>query len=173
MRPEKESIVREAKAALDASEFAFLADYRGMTVTQLAEIRQALAEQSSEMHVLKNSFIGLAMGEERREALANDLQGPTGMITGAGDPTAVAKVLTKYAKSTGLPVLKGGVLNEMTLSASDVEAMAKIPPREVLLSILVGTVQAPMTSLVGVMNAKVTSLLYVLNAIKEKKNSAA
>mgnify|MGYP006425804529 CR=1 FL=1 len=173
MRPEKESIVREAKAALDASEFAFLADYRGMSVKQLAEIRQALAETDSEFHVLKNSFIGIAMGDERREALANDLQGPTGIITGQGDPTAVAKVLKKYAKTHGLPVLKGGVLNEQTLSASDVSAMAEIPPREILLSQLVGTVQAPMTSLVGVMNAKVLSLLYVLKSIEEKKNNAA
>jgi large subunit ribosomal protein L10 len=173
MRLEKESIVREAKAALDASEFAFLTDYRGMSVKQFAEIRQGLAEVNSEMHVLKNSFIGIAMGEKRREALAEDLQGPTGLITGKGDPTVVAKVLTTYSKANGLPVLKGGVLNEQTLSASDVAAMAMIPPREILLSQLVGTVQAPMTSLVGVMNAKVTSLLYVLKAIEEKKNNAA
>ncbi len=173
MRLEKESIVREAKAALDAAEYAFLADYRGMNVKQFAEIRQALAETDSEMHVLKNSFIGIAMGDDRRKALANDLQGPTGLITGKGDPSATAKVLTKYAKINGLPVLKGGILNEQTLSANDVEAMAKIPPRDVLLSQFVGTVQAPMTSLVGVMNAKVLSVLYVLKSIEEKKNSAA
>jgi len=173
MRPEKESIVREIKAALAGSTFAFLADYRGLRVKQMAELRAALAEAKAEMHVLKNSYIGIAMGETHRAALASGLEGPSGMITGTGDPTEVAKVLTKFAKGNGLPVLKGGVLNDQTLAASDVDEMARIPPREILLSQLVGTVQAPMTSLVGVMNAKVLSLLYVLNAIEEKKKNAA
>jgi large subunit ribosomal protein L10 len=173
MRPEKESIVREITEALDASEFAFLADYRGLSVKGLAELRVALAEAGAEMHVQKNTFIGIAMGKERRETLSDILQGPTGVITGTGDATAVAKALTDFKKSKGLPEIKGGVLNETMLTASDVEAMAKIPPREILLGQLVGTVQAPMTSLVGVMNAKVSSLLYVLNAIEDKKKNAA
>jgi large subunit ribosomal protein L10 len=150
MRPEKESIVREISAALDASEFAFLADYRGLSVKQIAELRGALAEADAEMHVQKNSFLGIALGKER-----------------------AAKVLAKFTKTNESLSLKGGVLNDQALTASDVDAMAQIPPREILLSQLVGTVQAPMTSLVGVMNAKVSSLLYVLNAIEDKKKNAA
>jgi large subunit ribosomal protein L10 len=113
------------------------------------------------------------MGKDRREALADVLQGPTGVITGTGDVTVVAKALTTFKKAEGLPGMKGGVLNDQTLTGGDIEAMAKIPPREILLSQLVGTVQAPMTSLVGVMNAKVSSLLYVLSAIEDKKKNAA
>jgi large subunit ribosomal protein L10 len=172
MRPEKESIVKEIKASLDASEFLFLADYRGMGVQKLAALRSALAEADAEMHVYKNRYLGVAMGEERREELAGSLTGPTGVFTGSGDPTAVAKILVTFKKENELPVLKGGALNDKILTDSDIEAMAKIPPREILLSQLVGTVQAPMTSLVGVMNAKVSSLLYVLKAIEEKKNAA-
>jgi len=172
MRPEKESIVKEIKASLDASEFVFLADYRGMGVQKLAALRNALAEADAEMHVYKNRYLGVAMGEERREELAGSLTGPTGVFTGTGDPTAVAKILVTFKKENELPVLKGGALNDIILTDSDIEAMAKIPPREILLSQLVGTVQAPMTSLVGVMNAKVSSLLYVLKAIEEKKNAA-
>ncbi len=173
MRPEKESIVREIADALEASEFAFLADYRGLSVKGLAELRAALAEAGAQMHVQKNSFIGIAMGEDRRDALVDVLQGPTGIVTGTGDATVVAKALATFKKANGLPAMKGGVLNDLTLTSSDVEAMAKIPPRECLLSQLVGTVQAPMTSLVGVMNAKVSSLLYVLSAIEDKKKNAA
>jgi large subunit ribosomal protein L10 len=173
MRPEKESIVREISAALDASEFAFLADYRGLSVKQIAELRGALAEADAEMHVQKNSFLGIALGKERAAMLVDSLQGPTGIVTGTGDPTAVAKVLAKFTKTNESLSLKGGVLNDQALTASDVDAMAQIPPREILLSQLVGTVQAPMTSLVGVMNAKVSSLLYVLNAIEDKKKNAA
>ena len=153
MRPEKESIVREITDALEASEFAFLADYRGLSVKALAELRTALADAGAQMHVQKNTFLGIALGDERREALSDVLQGPTGMITGTGDATVVAKVLATFKKSNKLPTMKGGVLNDQMLTGSDVEAMAKIPPREILLSQLVGTVQAPMTSLVGVMYA--------------------
>ena len=113
------------------------------------------------------------MGDERREALSAVLQGPTGLVTGTGDATVVAKVLATFKKANELPEMKGGFLNDQMLTGSDVEAMAKIPPREILLSQLVGTVQAPMTSLVGVMNAKVSSLLYVLSAIEDKKKNAA
>jgi large subunit ribosomal protein L10 len=154
MRPEKESIVKEIKASLDASEFLFLADYRGMGVQKLAELRKVLAEADAEMHVYKNRYLGVALGEERRNELAGSLTGPTGVFTGSGDPTAIAKILVTFKKENELPVLKGGTLNDKVLTDSDIEAMAKIPPREILLSQLVGTVQAPMTSLVGVMNAK-------------------
>lgn len=173
MRPEKKSIVGEIKAAINDSEFAFLADYKGMNVKMLAELRKELATVSSEMHILKNSFIGIALGEDLRDKLAGELAGPTCLVTGAGDPTAVAKVLKQFNKQNQKPVLKGGLFDDKILAASDVNAMADIPPREILLSQLVGTVQAPMTSLVGVMNAKVTSLLYVLNAIEDKKKNAA
>lgn len=173
MRPEKQSIVREIEAALGNCEFAFLVDYRGMSVKALADLRMGLAESDAELHVQKNSFIGQAMGDERRTALRDALMGPTGMVTGTGDPTLAAKVLAKSIKNIDLPVIKGGLLDGRVLSAGDVEALAKVPPREVLLSQFVGTVQAPMTSLVGVMHAKVSSLLYVLNAIEEKKKNAA
>jgi large subunit ribosomal protein L10 len=172
MRPEKESIVNEIKSALEASEFVFLADYKGMGVKDLSELRKALSEADAEMHIYKNSFLGVAMGEELREGLADSLSGPTGLFTGKGDPTAIAKVLVTFRKEHNKPVIKGGVLEDKVLTDSDIEAMAKIPPREILLSQFVGTVQAPMTSLVGVMNAKVSSLLYVLKAIEDKKNAA-
>ena len=172
MRPEKESIVNEIKAALNESEFLYLADYTGMQVKDLAELRKALAEVEAEMHIYKNTFLGVALGDERREALSESLVGPNGLFTGSGDPTAVAKILVKFNKEQGKPVIRGGALGDKILTGSDIEAMAKIPPREVLLGKLVGTVQAPMTSLVGVMNAKVSSLLYVLKAVEEKKSAA-
>jgi len=173
MRPEKESIVNEIKESLSASGFVYLADYRGLSVQKLAELRKELAGADAQMHIYKNRYLGVAMGEERRSELAGSLIGPTGTFTGSGDPTAVAKILVKFKKENKLPVLKGGSLEDKVLTGSDIEALAKIPPREILLSQLVGTVQAPMSALVGVMTAKVSSLLYVLNAIEDKKKNAA
>jgi large subunit ribosomal protein L10 len=85
--------------------------------------------------------------------------------------TQVAKVLRAFAKAATnkLPVVKGGYLSGQTLVAAQVESLADIPPREVLLGRMVGTIAAPMTRLVGAMNQKICSLLYVLKAVADKK----
>lgn len=172
MRPEKISILKEITDAVAGSEYLLLTDYSGMKVINFMALRGKLAEAGSRVMVVKNSYLGVVLGAERREHMSTMLVGSTAMVTGSGDVTAVAKVLATFIKENKLLVLKGGSLNTQVLTAGDVEAMAAMPPRNVLLSQLVGTVQAPMTQLVGVMNAKVSSLLYVLTAIIEKKNAA-
>lgn len=173
MRPEKEAIVREITEAVSGSEYLLLADFSGMKVSNMTGLRTKLAEAGSRLQVVKNTYLGVALGDARRQQLEPVLTGKTAMVTGTGDVTAVAKVLAAYIKENKMPVLKGGSLNTQLLTAADIEAMATVPPREVLLGQLVGTVQAPMTQLVGVMNAKVSSLVYVLAAIEEKKKNAA
>ncbi len=173
MRPEKIAIVSEIADAVSGSEYLLLADFSGMKVSSFTALRLKLAESSSSLQVVKNTYLGVVLGEERRRKLESVLTGKTAMVTGKGDVTAVAKVLTAFIKEHKMPVLKGGSLNTQLLTAADIEAMATVPPREVLLGQLVGTVQAPMTQLVGVMNAKVSSLLYVLAAIEDKKKNAA
>jgi large subunit ribosomal protein L10 len=173
MRPEKESIIKEITEAVSGSAYLLLTDFSGMKVSGLTALRQKLGETGSRVMVVKNSYLGVVLGEERRRKLGNILTGKTAMITGRGDVTVVAKTLTTFVKENKMPILKGGCLNTQLLTAGDIDAMAAMPPREVLLAQLVGTVQAPMTQLVGVMNAKVSSLLYVLTAIEEKKKSAA
>ncbi len=173
MRPEKEAIVREITDVVSGAAYVILADYSGMKVKHFMALRGLLANAGAELRVVKNTFLGVALGAECRQGLMDILAGKTAMVTGTADVTAVAKVLTAFIKENKLLVLKGGCLNTQVLSGSDVEAMAMVPPRDVLLAQLVGTVQAPMTQLVGVMNAKVSSLLYVLTAIEEKKKNAA
>lgn len=173
MRPEKESIIKEIAEAVSGADYLLLTDFSGMKVSGLTALRQKLGETGSRVLVVKNSYLGVVLGDERRSKLGSILSGKTAMITGRGDVTAVAKALTTFIKENKMPVLKGGCLNTQLLTVSDIDAMAALPSREVLLSQLVGTVQAPMTQLVGVMHAKVSSLLYVLAAIEEKKNSAA
>ena len=87
-----------------------------------------------------------------------------------GDVTVVAKLLTKFIKDNERPALKGGRFGTEALSATDIEDMATIPSREVLLGKLVGTIAAPLSQVVGVLNQKVSSLLYVLKAVEEKKS---
>lgn len=170
MRPEKESMVAAIKGILEHAGFVFLVDYRGLTVEQLAELRAKLRAFESRMTVVKNSLLGrAAVTADDGADLSGLLDGPTAMVCGTGDASATAKALTAFIKEAKLPVLKGGQLGAQLLSVDDVEAIAKIPPREVLYGQLVGTIAAPMTQLVGVMNQKVSSLLYVLKAVEDKK----
>lgn len=173
MRPEKEAIVREIRDAVDGSAYILLGDYSGMKVKHFTALRGVLSEADAQVLVVKNSLLGVVLGAEQRDAMSSALVGKTAMVTGRGEVTAVAKALKSFIKEHKVLQLKGGSLNTRVLSEQDIDAMASLPPREVLLAQLVGTVQAPMTQLVGVMNEKVSSLLYVLTAIEEKKKNAA
>jgi large subunit ribosomal protein L10 len=173
MRPEKESILQEITAAVEASAHVLLADYSGMKVKHFNLLRSNLLEVGARSLVVKNSLLGVALGKLDRGVPESALAGKTLMVTGGADITAVAKTLKAFMKEQKVLVLKGGSLNTQMLSEQDVEAMADLPSREVLLGQLVGTVQAPMTQFVGVMHAKVSSLLYVLTAIEDKKKNAA
>lgn len=173
MRPEKEAILKEISAAVEASEHVLLADYSGMKVKHFGMLRSDLQGVGARATVVKNSLLGVALKQLDRSVPEDALSGKTLLVTGGTDITAVAKSLKSFIKDQKLLDLKGGSLNTQLLSAADIEAMADMPSREVLLGQLVGTVQAPMTQLVGVMNQKVSSLLYVLTAIEEKKKNAA
>jgi large subunit ribosomal protein L10 len=170
MRPEKEAIVREVKTYLEDSSYLLVADYSGLTVMDLAELRDSLRENESELHIVKNTFLRKAMEVVGWDDIATMLSGPTAMVTGSGEVTAVAKALEAFVKGHKSTAIKGGCLDGKTLSAADVDALAKVPPREVMLGMLVGTIAAPMTQLVGVFNQKLLSLLYVLKAVEDNKS---
>ncbi len=173
MRLEKTSMVDEVRQWIDDNEFLFLADYLGLTVDQMSELRTCMRENDAIVKIVKNSFIGIGLGDELRDKLKEGLTGPTALVVGSGDAAAVAKALKKFADGKNLPVLKIGCLNNTVLSSEDITAMADLPSKEILLGKLVGTIAAPMTQLVGVAGAKVRSLLYVLKAVEEKKQKAA
>jgi len=173
MRPEKKAILEEISAAVADSDHVLLADYSGMKVKHFSLLRRSLKDVDARALVVKNSLLGVVLQQSGRQVPEAALSGKTVMVTGGQDVTAVAKTLKTFIKEQKVLVLKGGSLNTQMLSGQDLDAMADMPPREVLLGQLVGTVQAPMGQLVGVMHAKVSSLLYVLTAIEEKKKSAA
>ena len=173
MRTEKISLVAEVRDQMARSGYVILSDYRGLKVQHLTELRRRLRGVGTEVHVVKNAFIGIAARELGWDGAATMLDGPTAVIFGAGDVTEVAKVLKTFAREhKALPAVRGGWMGARRLSGADVEAMAVLPSRHVLLGQFVGTLAAPMTQLVGVLQQKVLSLLYVLKAIEEKKQKA-
>jgi large subunit ribosomal protein L10 len=173
MRPEKEAILKEIKQKVDASEFLLLADYRGMTVEQFSSLRASLRAAGSRIQVVKNSLLLLVAREKGWKSLEPHLAKASAMVVGKNVVDA-AKVLKKFRADTqNKPAMKAGMMGASFLSMADIEALASIPPREVLLSQVVGTIAAPMTRLVGVFSSKVCSLLYVLKAVEQKKSAAA
>lgn len=169
MRPEKQAQVAEISDRIKDADFAMLVAYRGLKVDKMSELRQQLRQKHSRLMVVPNRFLGIAAGANGIEGLAPCLEGPIALVTGRGDVTEVAKTLAAYAKDNPLLKLKGGFLGRTVLPAGDVESLAKLPSRPVMLGMTVGTIAAPMMGLVGVLNQKVCSLLYVLQAIEKKK----
>ena len=170
MRPEKKAIENEYRGALQDADFAILADCRGMTMEALSGLRGKLRERDVRLQVVRNRVFGKAAIELGIDLGGELLVGPTALVSGSGDVTAVAKALRDYAKAAKLPVMKGGVLDGKAMSQADVKALSELPSREQMLGMFVGTVAAPMTQLVGVMNAKVSSLVYALQAVIDKKS---
>jgi large subunit ribosomal protein L10 len=173
MRPEKEAILKEIKGKVDASEFLLLADYRGMTVEQFATLRASLRVSGTRIQVVKNRLLRLVARDKGWTALEPHLSKPTAMVVGKSVVDA-AKALKKFrAETQNRPDMKAGMMGDRFLTVADIEALASLPSREVLLAQMVGTVAAPMSRLVGVMNQKLCSVIYVLKAVEEKKSKAA
>lgn len=171
MRPEKLAIIKEICGNLNNAEFAILTDCCGLKSEQIKDLRAKLRGASAGLTVVPNALFGVAAKEAGWDGLSEYLMGPTAIICGSGDITQVAKVLKAYTKASvvKLPVIKGGYLSGQVLMPSQVEMLADIPSRDILLGRMVGTVAAPLSRLVGVMHQKVASLLYVLKAVADKK----
>lgn len=173
MRPEKSSIVEEIKGHLRDAEYVVLADYRGLTVRQTTELRSKLRGVGARVKVVKNTQLGVAAGLAGKSVICQSVNmGPTALVTGRGDVVDVAKLLKQFIADNGSkPVVKGGCLGVRVLSPADVEALAEMPPRNVLLGQFVGTLAAPISGIVGVLNQRLVSILYVLKAVMDKKSS--
>lgn len=171
MRPEKESIIEEIRGKMDGSTFVILADFTGLTVAKTDLLRQRLIKADAKVQVVKNRIFGHIAKDKGLGAMRDHLTGPSAMVYGKGDVSQAAKILKDFIKENERPTIKVGALEGVVLTAADVEQLASLPSRETLLSMVVGTIAAPMSQLVGVFQQKVSSLLYVLNAAAEKKGN--
>lgn len=170
MRPEKKSIVEELRSKISDSSFVILTNYRGLNVLRTEELRRRLRKVRAQFQVIQNSMFRRAAKEVPSfTALEEKVDGPSAMVFGKGDVVQAAKVLRDFAGEFELPVVRAGAMEGAVLSAADIDALAQLPAREVLLAMFVGTVAAPLSRLVGVLQQKVASVVYVLKAIQEKK----
>ena len=169
MRSEKRFVVQSIAQMIDGSDYCYFVTYAGLKVKAFETLRNDLAKQNASCHVLKNSLIRKAAAELKIDALdALDLTKSTAMVYGKGDCGAVAKSIAEFSKKNEQVQTKGGYVEAAFLSAADVAAIADLPPREVMLAMLLGLIQAPARNLVSVINQGVAQVVNVTNAYKEK-----
>jgi large subunit ribosomal protein L10 len=172
MRPEKANIVADLSEKLSRSPFLLVADYQRMKVDQFGELRNRLAPAGAEVRVVKNSFLKRAMADSGMPDLSGELTGQTAIVMGENDVAPVAKILKLFAKEFKIAALKIGVVDKEVLSTSDVEALAELPSREILLSQLLGLLLAPATRLVRVLNEPASAFARLLKAKGEALQAA-
>ena len=172
MRPEQASIVSDLSEKLNRSPFLLVTDYKQMKVDQFGELRNRLAPAGAEVRVVKNSFLKRAMADSGMPDVGDKLTGQTAIVMGEKDVAPVAKILKAFAAEFKIAALKIGVVDKAVMSTSDVEALAELPSREILLSQLLGLFQMPATQLVRVLNEPASAFARLLKAKGEKGGEA-
>jgi large subunit ribosomal protein L10 len=170
-KAEKAATVADLTARLKASSTAVLADYRGMTVGQMRDLRSKLRGGGIEMVVVKNTLARRAAKAAGYEPLSAELVGPIAMLFAVDDVSAPARILNDYIRANRKMVIKGGLLEGQVIKADAVSELADLPSREVLLSRLLGAMQAPLSNLASVLQAPMTKLARTLDAVRSQKES--
>jgi len=165
-RQEKERQVAELTERLRTSETLIVADYRGLTMPQIDQLRSKLLEQGARFTVVKNTLTRRAAEEAGADAVLALLEGPTAIafLESEGDPVAVAKALQDAARETQVLAVRGGVLEGKAITSEDVAELAKLPPAEVLRSQVLGAITAPLTTIVGLFTAPLRDLVGLIDA---------
>ncbi|MCL4536573.1 MAG: 50S ribosomal protein L10 [Nitrospirae bacterium] len=161
----------ELSERFSRSKAVVLTEYKGLTVSEIAELRKILKEVGAEYKVVKNTLSSIAAKGTPAEPATDLFVGPIGITFGFEDPIAAAKKVLEYAGKNDKFKVRSGVIEGRLCSVDDIKAMSKLPPKNVLLGILAGTMQAPMSKLAGALNATLSQFAYALEALKNKKSS--
>ena len=170
-RPEKVAVVAEVRERLEGADAALLTEYRGLNVKALADLRRQLRPAGGDYKVYKNTLVRFAVRELGADDLEALLTGPTAITFVTGDAAAVAKTLRDYARTNQALVVKGGMLGTKVLTAADVQALADLPSRDVLLAQVAGAFQAPLTKLAGLLQALPRNFAYGLKALIDQSGA--
>lgn len=176
-RAEKTELAQTLKDKFAKAKVALFADYRGLSAPQADDLRRKLRAQDTEVKVIKNNVARLvtkegALGDDAK-ALMDEVVGPTMVAFAYGDPAAAAKIFHKFSKDNEALKLKDSLMGDRRIEASGIEELALLPSREVMLGILLGTMNAPVSGFARVLAAVPRGLVTVLSAIEKKKGETA
>ena len=169
---QKQAVVAEVAAKLQGAQTVIVAEYRGLDVERVTQLRAKARKCGVYMRVLKNTLARRAVKGTPFEKLAEKMVGPL-MYGISADPVAGAKVISEFAKENELFVIKAGAMPGSLMSDKDVKALAQLPSREELLAKLMGTMQAPVAKLARTMNEVPGKFVRTLAALRDSKEKAA
>ncbi len=165
LRKDKEQVVADLVARLAGSDTLILADYRGLSVGELDDVRTQILAHGARFTVVKNTLTKRAAEEAGLETLTELLDGPTAIaFVGDGDMVAVAKTLNDTARKTKILSIKGGILQGAPLGADQVVELASLPPADVLQGQVLGAIVGPLTGIVGLLGAPLQDLVGLIDA---------
>jgi large subunit ribosomal protein L10 len=167
-RDQKAAVVEELSEQIRSAEAIFAVDYRGISVSDAAELRGRLRDAGTRFRVVKNSLTERASDQAGVEQLKAMLEGPTALAFVTGDAALAAKALSDAARTFGTLEFKGGLMEGNALSAEQIQSIARLPAREVLHGQLVGTIAAPLSQLVRTLNALISGIAIQLQQVAEQ-----
>ena len=170
-RAHKVEVVDEVKTRISAATASIVSEYRGLTTSELAELRGSLAAAGGDYKIFKNTLVRLAIDGGEYQPLSEYLSGPSALTFVQGDISAVAKALRDFSRNNPLLVIKGGLADGSLLSPGDLAALADLPPREVLLARMAGALAAPMQQMAGLLQALPRNMAYGISALIEQRQA--
>ncbi len=172
IRPEKVAKIAELKELLTTSKCTVLVDFCGLTVAQDTALRRKMREGGVHYNVVKNTLLRIAAQEAGIEGLEPALEKNTAIAVAPEDPVAAAKIICDFAKENKELKVKVGVLDGKVISADEIKALASLPPKEVLIAKLLGSMNAPIAGFVNVLQGTIRNVVYALDAVRKQKESA-
>ena len=174
VQEKKQAIVDELQGKLKTASAFYVADFTGLNVKRVTQLRSKLRAEGIEYIVVKNTLAERAMADLGLPDIGEHFKGPTALVIGQGDAVTAAKVLSDFAKENdNKPSVKGGIVDRRAVSSQEVGRLAKLPPREQLLAELAGCLESPMAQLATVLEAKLHEFVGLLEALRNERDPAA
>lgn len=164
---QKKAMVAHVAKAIEGAEAAVIAEYRGLTVAQMTELRAKARAAGVFIKVVKNTLVRRAVADTDFACMAEHLKGPLAFAA-SSDPVAVAKVMSEFAGANDKLIIKAGAMGGVMMSGEQLKALAQLPSREVLLAMLMRTMQAPVAQFVRTLNEVPARFVRTLAAVRDK-----
>lgn len=173
LRPEKQQLVQDISDKFSKAKAFYLTDFSGLNVEEITDLRRKFRESSIEYRVLKNTLVRLALNNVGFKGIENHLSGPTAIAFSYDDPAVPAKIISDFLKinrRSKKPEVKVCVVENEILTAGETQELVNLPSRDILIAMVLGGFNAPLTGLVGTLNEVISKLVRTLKALEEKKS---
>ncbi|MCD4781463.1 MAG: 50S ribosomal protein L10 [Candidatus Omnitrophica bacterium] len=165
----RDKLVNRIKDGIENSSNVFVISYSQLSGLKTSEFRKTLKQAGAEVFVSKNSLAQITLKGLEQQELADQISGQTAFILSNSDAVDISKIIVKFIDECDNASVQGGLLDGEYLDKGKVKALSALPPRQILLTMLLGTIQSPLTRLAGALNAKTSDLLSILKQLSEKK----